>query len=212
MSAQPQVKWRMKGQYMANCNCDAGCPCDFNRNPTHHTCEGVLGMNVQEGNFGDVPLSGVKWAVTFKFPGPLHEGKGVAQPFIDASATPKQREALLQLLSGAAGGPWFQLVSAVVSKIEDPQFVPISFQFDLKKRRAHLSVPGAFETVSEPIKNPVTGEEHRAQVCLPDGVEFKIAEVANAASLKSTGRLKFNWTNGNSKMAVVEHTPEGLRS
>jgi hypothetical protein len=33
--------WRLEGPYMKNCNCDPGCPCDFNADPTHHACEGV---------------------------------------------------------------------------------------------------------------------------------------------------------------------------
>jgi len=35
------------------------------------------------------------------------------------------------------------------------------------------------ETNIEPIKNPVTGEEHRARIVLPDGFEYKEAEMGN---------------------------------
>jgi len=202
--------WRMKGQYLANCSCNAGCPCQFNQEPTHHSCEAILAMNVLAGNYGDVPLSDLKWAVVGSFPGPLHEGNGRAQPFIEARASPKQREALLQILSGAAGGAWFELLKTVVSKIEEPQFVPIDFQFDLKRRRARVAVGEVFETVTEPIRNPVTGEEHHAQICLPDGMEYKIAEIGSAAVNRATGAIKFDWPNSHSQMANVEHTDKGL--
>jgi hypothetical protein len=36
-----------------------------------------------------------------------------------------------------------------------------------------------FESRIEPIRNPKTGEEHRARIVLPNGFEFKEAEVAN---------------------------------
>lgn len=207
-----QVQWRMKGEYLKNCSCNAGCPCDFNREPTRHVCETVIGMNIVEGNYGSVPLNGLRWAVTGKWPGPLNEGNGTIQPFIDARAHQRQREALLQILSGQAGGTFFTIVKAIVSKLEEPQFVPIDFEFDLKRRRARMAVRGAFETVTEPVKSPVTGEEHHVQVCLPDGFEYKVAEIGNAAVMRSTGAIKFNWPNGHSSLAQVEHTPAGLKA
>ena len=201
-----EVRWRLKGQWLKNCSCDAGCPCDFNREPTHHVCEGMLGMNILEGNYGDVPLGGLRWAITFKWPGPRHEGNGTAQPFIDSRADQRQRDALLQILSGQAGDPFFDVIKVVISKMEEPQFVPVQWEFDMKTRRARVAVDGAFETVTEPIKNPVTGEEHRIQVRLPEGIEYKLAETGNAVVNRGTGVLKYDWPNGHSSMAEVERT------
>lgn len=203
--------WRMRGQYASNCSCDAGCPCQFNRLPTHTVCEGILWMNVTGGTYGETPLAGTKWAVVFKFPGPLHQGHGIAQPFIDASATVKQRNALLQILSGASGSPWFGLIASVVSKMEAPQFVPLEMQLDVKKRRGNLKIKGQMEHVAEPVKNPVSGAEHQAQISLPNGIEYKLAEVASATVMKSTGKLKFNWPNGSSLLAEVEHSAKGIK-
>ena len=61
--------WRLEGPYMKNCNCDPGCPCDFNAAPTHHHCEGMAAMIVERGHFGDVNLDGARWA--FKFHDPV---------------------------------------------------------------------------------------------------------------------------------------------
>ena len=36
--------WYMEGPYVKNCNCDPGCPCDFNQKPTHGNCEGMAAM------------------------------------------------------------------------------------------------------------------------------------------------------------------------
>ncbi|MFQ5998794.1 MAG: DUF1326 domain-containing protein [Candidatus Bathyarchaeia archaeon] len=202
----------MKGQWLKNCSCNAGCPCDFNREPTHHVCEGMLGMQIVKGNFGDVPLDGLKWAAKYKWPGPIHEGNGTAQPFVDAKANQKQRRALLQILSGQAGGVWFEILKGVISKFEEPRFMPIDFQFDMKKRKARVTVEGALDTVTEPVKNPVTGKELRAEVNLPEGIEYKRAEIANASTNKGTGTIKYNWPNGHSSMAEVDHTNKGLKA
>src|SRR5437763_958694 len=36
--------WYMEGPWIKNCNCDPGCPCDFNANPTEGFCEGLVAM------------------------------------------------------------------------------------------------------------------------------------------------------------------------
>src|SRR5438552_120086 len=97
-------EWRMTGTYFKSCNCDPGCPCDFMSEPTYHKCEGVLGMKVDQGHFGDVSLDGVKWAVAYHWPGPLHEGNGTVKPYFDPATTPDQLTALGQILTGQAGG------------------------------------------------------------------------------------------------------------
>jgi hypothetical protein len=45
---------------------------------------------------------------------------------------------------------------------------------------------------AEPIKNPVTGEEHRARIHLPNGFEYREAEVGNSTWLKvAVGPIAF---------------------
>ena len=47
-----------------------------------------------------------------------------------------------------------------------------------------MTVQGIGELRVGPITNPVTGEEHRARIVLPQGFEFKEAEVANSELLR----------------------------
>lgn len=65
----------------------------------------------------------------------------------------------------------------------------------LAQAQARLSVPGFIETSSEPLIVPPTGEEQRVIVKMPGGFEYKEIEVAQTASLKSTGAIKFDWKN-----------------
>ena len=44
-------------------------------------------------------------------------------------------------------------------------------------------MPGLFETTGEPIRNPVTGDEHRARIDLPHGFEYEIAEMGSGRSV-----------------------------
>ena len=199
----PQTDWHMEGNYIKNCSCDPGCPCDFNSDPTHHHCEGVFGMEVTDGQYGDVSLAGSKWAAVVHWPGPLHEGRGTAQPFVDASSSPEQRDALLAILSGRAGGTLFEILAAITERVLEPRFVPIEFEFDMDKRTARFRAGDEVETESAPIRNPVTDEEHRALVQLPEGFEYQLAEIASAPVLESTGEIRFEHPGGHSSLAKV---------
>jgi hypothetical protein len=44
----------------------------------------------------------------------------------------------------------------IVSRVLDPVFVPIAFDFDVDGRTARLVIPGILETETRPIRNPVT--------------------------------------------------------
>src|SRR5258708_38983271 len=95
-----RVDWRLKGEWIKNCNCAFGSPCDFNARPTNGNCKGLVGMHVTAGHFGDVKLDGLNFFATVAFPGPLHEGNGALQVIIDERAPAAQREALVVMLAG----------------------------------------------------------------------------------------------------------------
>ena len=203
--------WNLEGEWIKNCNCAFGCPCDFNARPTNGSCQGLLGMRVTKGNFNDIKLNGLSFFVTVRFPGPLHEGNGQAQPIIDERATPAQREALFAIMSGknSAEGTLFHIFSMIVTKMHDPIFGPVEFSFDKEGRTARLVVPGVLETDVEPIKNPVTGEPHRVQVVMPEGFEHISAEIASS-NIRSMGAIKFETAGGHSSLAHVIQTPQGV--
>lgn len=209
-SYNSKLKWRMKGKWIKNCSCNPGCPCDFWAEPTHHKCEGMLGMIVEEGFFNDISLNGVKFVVTYKWPGPLHEGNGTVQPFFDEEMTSAQCDAIGQILLGKAGNMWFEVVASLITKVLEPKIVPISFEHDMKNVRARIVIPGILETVTEPIKNIKTGDTHKVQVHLPNGMEYKFAEIGMAVINKGTGDIKYNWPSGHSSLAHVEQSQDGL--
>jgi hypothetical protein len=203
--------WRLSGDWIKNCNCAYGCPCDFMAAPTHGKCQGLLGMRIEHGHFARTRLDGLSFFVVVDFPGPLHEGNGTSQAIIDERATAEQRDALFQILSGkqAAEGTLFHIFSLIVSKMLDPIFAPIDVAFDMDRRTARVSIPGVLETETKPIRNPVTGAEHRIEVVMPQGFEHHRAEVASAR-IESKGGIKFSVAEGHSSLAKVEQTPTGV--
>lgn len=208
-----KIEWLMKGRYIKNCNCIASCPCDTVGLPyPDKGCEGMAGMLIERGHFDDVSLDGLSWVAVSRWPGPLHEGNGAIQAFIDERATAEQRAALITILSGQAGNAWFEFIASTIATAYEPQFVPIEFALDKNKRTARVMIPGTLETISGPLILPNTGEAHRVTVRLPEGREFLEMEVAQAMLLKGTGTIRFEHRNTHSTLAEVTHTHEGIEA
>lgn len=189
------IEWFVKGKEFANCNCSYGCPCQFNALPTHGDCMAAIGYQFDEGRFGDVELGGLRAAATYKWPGAVHQGNGTMQLIIDERADPLQRDALVTVMSGREteerATMWWVYAAMCPTKLE-PLFAPIEFAVDVDARRARLVIPGLVETVGEPIRNPVTGIEHRARIDLPNGFEYRLGEVASGTT-KATGAIKLDF-------------------
>jgi hypothetical protein len=207
----PQADWRLEGDWLKNCNCAFGCPCDFNARPTHGACKGLVALKITKGHFEGTKLDGLVFAVVVDFPGPLHEGNGTIQPIIDERATAEQREALFNIMSGknSAEGTIFHIFSLIVTTTHDPVFAPFEFSFDKNGRVARVVAKGVLETDVEPIKNPITGAPHRIQVVMPEGFEHRQAEIASA-NICSTGAIKFDTKGTHSSLAHVVQTPSGV--
>jgi hypothetical protein len=76
------------------------------------------------------------------------------------------------------GATVFQVFSTTFDKIHDPVFADIELEVDVNGRKARVKVGDLVEARGEPIRNPVTGAEHRARFDMPNGFEFSMAEVA----------------------------------
>ena len=86
--------WRLNGRVLVACNCDWGCPCNFNARPTTGKCEGGWTWHVEQGSYGTVMLDGLNFSVYAKWPGAIHEGNGEALILIDERADALQRKAI----------------------------------------------------------------------------------------------------------------------
>ena len=179
------TEWRVKGMELVNCNCDYGCPCQFNALPTHGDCRAAVAYDIKEGHFGAVRLDGLRVVLLASWPGAIHQGNGTMQLVIDERADQNQREALAKILTGEETDEmatiWWVLGAMCPTKLE-PLVRPIDLAIDVEARRGHFRVAGIVETVAEPIRNPVTGAEHRVRIDLPHGFEYRIAEIASGTT------------------------------
>lgn len=182
---QMSTSWRIKGREVGNCNCAYGCPCQFNSLPTHGNCKALIGYQIDEGNYGDVRLDGLRAALIVSWPGPIHEGNGTMQAVIDESADARQRDALRKIMHGEdtkdMATMWWVYSAMSPTKLET-LYKPIDLELDVEARTCRMTIPGVAKMTGEPIRNPVTGAEHRIRIDLPHGFEYTVAEMGSASS------------------------------
>jgi hypothetical protein len=208
----PTVEWDVQATEFANCNCNYGCPCQFNALPTHGDCRAVIGYRIEQGHFADIRLDGLRAAALYSWPGPIHEGNGTMQLVIDERADARQRDALAKIMSGdeteEMATAWWVFAAMSPNKLP-PLYGPIRFDVDVESRRAHLSVPGVVETSGEPIRNPVTGADHRVQIGMPHGFEFRLAEMGSGTT-RSTTEIALDLKGTHGHFARIHFSNKGV--
>ena len=162
------AEWELSGTVLVGCNCDYGCPCNFNAPPTTGDCEGGWVWHIEKGTYDGVDLAGLTLGIFADWPGAIHEGGGKAVAFYDDQADDRQAEALEALLRGGEGGPWGIFINTF--ELSGVQATPVTLEID--GERSSYKIGDLAELQMEPIKNPVTGDEIRGGVMLPKGLVF----------------------------------------
>jgi len=103
----------------------------------------------------------------------------------------------------------WRVFSAMSPNKLEPLFVPIDFEVDVEARRARLEILGLLEAFGEPIRNPVTGAEHRARIDLPHGFEYRIAEIGSGTT-KATGAIKLDLRQSYGQFAHLHLSNKGV--
>jgi hypothetical protein len=193
-----KTRWKIHAYYLDACNCDWGCPCQFNAKPTQGHCEGISGIHIIDGRYGDdVKLDRLNMALIGSWPGPVHEGGGKACYYIDDRCNNKQFEALSGIITGRTGnGSPFSVYASIIEEYDEPKRARI--KFEPKDIRSSISIHALdddiIHTSLEPIRNPVTGKIHRAIIELPEGFEATRMNQASTMTLSvNTNRLKFRY-------------------
>ena len=90
-----------------------------------------------------------------------------------------------------------------------PIVAPVEIEFDTEARTAHGEVPGLVVLDVEPVRNPVTGEPHRAQIVLPEGFESTMIETASGTT-KATGNVPLDFANTFAGFSKLHMTDRGI--
>ncbi len=205
--------WEFKGRELVNCTCTYGCNCQFNGLPDKGHCYAVAGIQIDEGHHGETRLDGLAVAAIFKWPGAIHEGNGEALAFVDARADDAQRGALLRIMTGQDTDPFatmFAVYASTVTTMHEPVFIDIAFKVDVDGRRGRLSIKDYVEMTGEPIRNKVSGEEARAQIVLPAGFEYEVADIGSASSRTTGGPMQVDFKDSYGQFAHLHLNSHGV--
>jgi len=172
------MKWSIDADYFTFCNCDYGCPCNFNARPTQGNCRGAGVWAITKGHFGTTDLAGAKAALFYWFPGLIEQGNGTARGYIDRKATAPQQAALETIFSGKAGGGIFEIFHGLTSKWYPTIVTDISFTVK-GEGKAWMKVADLMEGECDLLSYP-DGSVIKPTFTLPHGIEFKTGLATNA--------------------------------
>ncbi len=197
--------WHLKADYVETCNCDYGCPCNFNGFPTYGSCSALVLFSIREGNYGDTKLDGIDVIEAESWPKAIHEGNGTLQLYVSKHATEPQRNAVINIFSGKAKGEGqFALFAPTYKYILEPQYVDINKT--INRKNSSFSIPGIIDVQLESFRNPVTGEEQETKIQLPKGFIFKMADAAKSKLMRIlTPNMNFDHSGQNAFFAQVEY-------
>ncbi len=177
------TQWEVEADSFIACNCAYGCPCQFHALPTHGTCESIGAYQIHKGYFGNLSLDGLRAVMVIAWPGAIHEGHGKCFWIIDERASGLQRAALLTIVNGGEtdpGATMWNVFASTVDTVFDPVSKAIELDIDVDARKGRVTVNKLVGGSGSPIRNPVTGDEHRVRIDLPNGFECDVMEVGSA--------------------------------
>jgi hypothetical protein len=206
------IQWEMQGWEVVNCNCNWGCPCQFNQLPSHGNCSAYLFTHIERGHFGDVRLDGLRWGLIAAWPGAIHQGRGTSRAVVDERGDAKQRAALEAVALGRETEPMkvvWSVFAAMTSTFLPTIAAPIDLTADFESRMATVRVPGLVHGDLSPITNATTGAASRVRVALPNGFEFLEAEFASGTG-KVTGEIPMDFTKTHGHLAHVHWNTQGV--
>ncbi|HEY4647054.1 MAG TPA: DUF1326 domain-containing protein [Steroidobacteraceae bacterium] len=206
------TEWSMQGVEFVNCNCDWGCPCQFNALPSHGDCRAYTFVQIEKGRFGDTPLDGLRWGILASWPGPIHLGNGTFQAIVDERADARQRAALEAVAHGRETDPGsliWQVFSTTVTEVLPTLFKPIELKIDVTGRTASVRVPGVIDGSAGSILNPVTGAPHRVGIKLPTGFEYSETEVVSGKA-KTQGPIVLDFDGTHAHLSRIHWSTHGV--
>jgi len=204
------TNWNVAGQYYETCSCDFVCPCTLTQltaKPTKGSCTFAMSFKIERGQFGDLALGGLGFIIIGMTPEEMGKGNWSAGVIVDERASAPQRDAILPIASGRAGGPVAAL-AGMITNFLGVQAAPITFGRDgvtwavdastflsMSAEPAMGIDPGA----TEPLTLSNTGHPANSTFSLAHARHSRV-NVFGLSWADATGRnngqyAPFSWTN-----------------
>lgn len=196
------ASWQLNGHVLIACNCDWGCPCNFNARPSRGDCEGGWIWVIGKGHVKDVRLDGLGFALFADWPGAIHEGGGRAICYVDERADEAQRAALTSVLRGELGGPWGLFTKTY--ELAAPSFA--RFDVTMADHASRATIGDVVELELQAIRNPVTQVEVHPEVVLPEGLIVKRGKMAASKAFRVRGGVQYDHSGQYAAVGPFEYS------
>jgi hypothetical protein len=127
----------LEGKLLEACSCGGLCPCWVGDDPDTGVCYSMNVYHYDRGAINGVDVSGLTLAFVCIIPGNVLKGNWQVAAYVDAKATPEQKEAILAAHTGKLGGPLADLAQ-LVSDVVGVYDVPI--EFNMKEGKGTIRV------------------------------------------------------------------------
>ncbi len=205
-------QWEIRVSQFANCNCNFGCPCQFNSPTTHGYCQAVASHVIEQGHFNGTVLDGLGFLVVMQWPGEIAEGNGKQQVIIDERADAVQREAIKKIAHGEATQPGaniFYIFNSTMSEVFDTLYLPMDISINTAARQAQVRCKGLVDSVGSSLIDPFSGNESRAGIHLPGGIEYTYAEMG-VGNTSVTGDIAFDLNDSYGQFVNMHWNQNGV--
>jgi len=135
---------------MLSCSCDVFCPCVISlgkHQPTEGTCQGWVGIRIDDGKYGDADLSGLNAGLLLDIPGPMGRGNWKVAAYIDERASDIAMEGLSTILSGKAKGST-GVLAILVGEFLGVYKVPIEYETEGNRFNIPKKISGEIRPIS----------------------------------------------------------------
>jgi hypothetical protein len=197
------AEMKLEGTVLISCNCEYGCPCNFNAPPSHGDCEGHWTWHVERGHVGETSLDGLSFSLCVDWPGAIHEGGGEGLLLVDADADEAQRAAVRRLVAGEVGGPW-EILAWTWPTLHGPVAVP--YELSVDGLRSRVKAGDKLELELEPMHNPVSGAEVVAAAVLPQGMIGKHLDLAASKTFRVNDGIAFDHSGKYAALARFDYS------
>ena len=176
--------WHIKGELALSCNCTVFCPCVLSLGqhaPTEGYCQTWAGVRIDNGRFGDVDLSGLKFGFMADIPGRLARGNWTMALLVDDKATAQAVKALTWIMTGRAGGST-GLLKILAGSFLGVRQIPITYEIRGETRIIQM------EKIIDGALTPVKGKD-QGSVVIRNSEYWIAPDVTVARAEKSRFRL-----------------------
>ncbi|MDP2662779.1 MAG: DUF1326 domain-containing protein, partial [Dehalococcoidia bacterium] len=150
------------------CNCEVACPCVFLSPPTTGECTVLVAWHIDKGSFGNVALGGLNVAAAVHSPGHMAQVKWRVGLYLDQKASPTQKDALVKVFGGQAGGHP-AVVASFFGEVLGVKDAPIEYHAEGKRRSLRVGeiAQAAIEAIQGQGGGEVTVSGH--PLCIAPG-------------------------------------------